>query len=213
MARKPRLVDGGVPVHVVKRGNNRNECFCEIGEFDHYLYLIDELRTRHGCAVHAYVLMTNHVHLLITPETAAGLSAFMKEVSQRYAQRFNLRHGRTGTLWEGRYRSARVDTSRHLLECYRYIELNPVRAGMVGAPADYRWSSHRFNGHGVANALITPHPDYLGLGADATQRHAAYRAFVAEPVDTQTLDEIRFATRGLGRIGAEHPGTTPTSAL
>lgn len=194
MPRTPRPIVPGQPLHVVQRGNNRVAAFVAIQDFVHYTRVLREASEDAGCAIHAYVLMSNHVHLLVTPDSASGPSRMMQSVGRRYVRYFNDRHRRTGTLWEGRFRSTLVDSERYLLACSRYIELNPVRTGMVHRPGDYRWSSFRCNAHGEIDALITPHGVYRSLGARVADRRAGYRALFAEPLDAGSLDAIRDAT-------------------
>ncbi len=157
MPRRARLSLPGIPWHIIQRGNNRAVCFHAEADYQFYLHYLNEFANKFGCQLHAYVLMTNHVHLLLTParEDSAGL--LMKHLGQRYVQYVNRTYQRTGTLWEGRFRSCLTQTEDYVLACYRYIELNPVRAGMVMKPQDYRWSSYHANGLGKPNALITPH--------------------------------------------------------
>lgn len=202
MPRHLRLRLAGVPFHVIQRGNNRGRCFSSDAERSLYLALLAELAPRFECAVHAYVLMTNHVHLLMTPGATAGTSSLMKHVGQRYAQYINRTHGRTGSLWEGRFRSCIVDSDGYLLRCCRYIECNPVRAGMAGDPAEYPWSSYRANAMGESNALVTPHPSYLALGETDAQRRAGYLRMFESRMTPAELTRIREATNGgfvLGR--------------
>ncbi|MGB9428689.1 MAG: transposase, partial [Gammaproteobacteria bacterium] len=146
---------------------------------------------RCDCVVHAYVLMTNHVHLLVTPHRKEAVPRFMQHIGRRYVQYFNFRYRRSGTLWEGRYKASLVDTEAYVLKCYRYIEMNPVRAGMVTGPSDYRWSSHRHNALGAADKVIVPHELYSALGTDVLSRCAAYRDFFCEELDIETLRTIR----------------------
>jgi putative transposase len=153
----------GLPYHVVQRGNNREACFVEPENYQFYLELWQQMTRRYGVAVHAYCLMTNHVHSLVTPQRPGSISDTMKVVGSRYAQYINLRYQRTGTLWEGRHRASLVQSERYLLCCYRYIELNPVRAGMVERPEEYRWSSYGINAWGDAGWL-QPHEEYSRLG-------------------------------------------------
>jgi putative transposase len=148
MPRLPRYVLPGQPQHVIQRGNNRSPLFNVEADYACFLHYMQDACRRHGCHVHAYVLMTNHIHLLITPESKDGLSKVMQSVGRRYVQYFNTSYQRTGTLWEGRYKATIVDSESYLLTCYRYIELNPVRAKLVGHPAEYRWSSYHANALG-----------------------------------------------------------------
>gem|GEM_PF-2708847 len=161
MSRHRRLKIAGYPLHLIQRGVNRCACSAGARDYELYLGLLEEMSRRHACEVHAYVLMTNHVHLLLTPTDPDGPSRLMKDLGQRYVQAYNRRHQRTGTLWEGRFKSSIVDSEAYLLRCQRYIEENPVRAGMVAHPSDYAWSSHRFNADGAANTFLVPHPLYL----------------------------------------------------
>src|SRR5687767_15080188 len=157
MPRRARTRLPDVPIHLVQRGVNREACFQTIHDRQFYLHHLEELSRRYEVAIHAYVLMTNHVHLLLTPSDRDGLSLTMKHLGQRYVQHFNHVHKRTGGLWEGRYRAAFVDREYYLLCCYRYIEMNPVRARMVRHPGDYKWSSYAVNAQGISSELIDPH--------------------------------------------------------
>jgi putative transposase len=204
MARKPRLDLAEVPQHIVQRGNNRGPCFFDDGDHRAYLDLLREAARAAGVSVHAYALMTNHTHLLVTPREAGRVSAMMQALGRRYVQWINKRRGRTGTLFDGRFKSSLVDSERYLLCCYRYIELNPVRAGMVAQPADYPWSSYRCNALGHADNLVTAHEAVAALGATPDQRQDIYRAFVAEGVSTQEREAIRdhlLQGRALGSAG------------
>jgi putative transposase len=203
MPRQLRLRLAGVPLHIIQRGNNRARCFHSEGDYRLYLGLLLELSPKFRCSVHAYVLMTNHVHLLLTPTEELGASMLMKNVGQRFAQFANRSNGRTGSLWEGRFRSSLVDTDGYLLRCHRYIECNPVRAGMVVDPADYPWSSYRANALGQADPVLSPHPIYLALGADEWERRTRYvRLFEGEMSDRE-LARIRDATNGGFPLGSE----------
>lgn len=184
MARRRRPYVGGYPAHVVQRGVDRGTTFfCDLDRIQ-YLEALRHCAGNHGVRIHAYVLMTNHVHLLATPEDADGVSLMMRDLGPRYVQRLNLRRGRTGTLWEGRHYAARIGDDRALLACHRYIEMNPVRAGLVRHPGAWRWSSHRANALGMPDATITPHPSYQALGTSDDQRRAAY-ATLFSPVVTR----------------------------
>ena len=191
MPRPPRVVLPDQPLHLIQRGNNRTPVFLDAGEFVLYKDLMHEASERARCALHAYVLMTNHVHLLVTPRDTVGPGRLMKLVSHAYARWFNRRHRRSGTLWEGRFRSAAIDSESYLLACSRYIELNPVRARMVEKPEDYRWSSFPSNAHGLEDPLLTPHPRYEALGGSEWERQATYRALFEEPFDDTVLAALR----------------------
>ena len=193
MPRPPRLVLPGVPLHVVQRGNDRMATFHHATDRDCYRDALLHASRRFGCAIHAYVFMTNHVHLLITPDDDSSPSHMMQSIGRKYVRYINGRYERTGTLWEGRFKSSLVQSERYFLTCSRYIELNPVRAQMVAGPDQYRWSSHRHNALGEADALITPHETYHVLGSSLPERQAAYRALFAAPMESQTLELIRQA--------------------
>jgi putative transposase len=194
MARLPRLVFPGVPVHVIQRGNNRTATFHSASDFERYRDTLFQASGRFRCAIHAYVFMPNHVHLLITPEDDHGPSCMMQAIGRRYVRYVNTRHHRTGTLWEGRFRSAVVDSDRYLFTCGRYIELNPVRARMVDDANQYGWSSHRHNAYGESDPLVTTHPLYDTLAVSPVNRQAVYRALFRNPLEQQQLDLIRKAT-------------------
>jgi putative transposase len=194
MARSPRLVVPGVPVHLIQRGNNRTATFRSADDFERYRETLYHASRRYRCAIHAYVLMTNHIHLLITPEDDSGLAYVVQTIGRRYVRWMNARYDRTGTLWEGRFRSSVIDSEQYLFACSRYIELNPVRAQMVDRPDRYHWSSHRHNAHGEQDELIAPHALYRTLGSSPPEREAAYRALFRSQLEPRTLDSIRRAT-------------------
>ncbi len=191
MPRPPRLDLPGVPQHLVQRGNDRQPCFFADIDRTRYLQDLRELSLKLGIAIHAYVLMTNHVHLLLTSPRAGATATLMQSLGRRYVRYINDRYRRTGTLWEGRYKSCPVQDETYLLRCYRYIELNPVRAGMVADPADYPWSSHARNGQDKADALIQPHARYTAI-ATAEVRAATYRRFVMDAIDSDETATIRL---------------------
>ena len=193
MARQPRFNIADVSQHVIQRGNNRQPIFFTDADYARYRDILATAAKRHACAVHAYVLMPNHVHLLVTPRRPASVSKLMQSLGGRYVRYVNETHGRTGTLWEGRYRASLVDGERYLLACCRYIELNPVRAMIVSDPAEFRWSSHRHHARGEADALITEHPLYDALGPTPEARRAAYRALFETALDEGLLSSIRGA--------------------
>lgn len=193
MPRSRRICPPGLPVHVVQRGNNRQPCFGSNADLRAYANWLYEATQTCGVAVHAWVFMTNHVHLLVTPASETGLSECMQRLGRQYVRYFNRRYDRTGTLFEGRFRSSLIQTRRYLLACQRYIELNPVRAGMVPEPASYSWSSYRAHALGRPARLWTPHPEYLALGSDPTARMIAYRRFFEVQRDDDLIDDIRDA--------------------
>lgn len=213
MPRRARLTLPGVPLHIIQRGNNRQACFFADEDYRFYLDWLKQYADKGGCRVHAYVLMTNHVHLLLSTDRTVGAGALMKALGQRYAQYVNRTYRRSGTLWEGRFRSCLTQAESYLLACQRYIELNPVRAGMVEHPAEYRWSSYRANAQNEADVLVTPHPVYRALGADAASRQAAYRELFRYELDPGLVEEIRRATTGNFALGDARFAEQITTAL
>lgn len=201
MPRRARVLVPGVPVHVIQRGNNRSACFYADEDYRFYLQHLAEQAAKQGCAIHAYCLMTNHVHLLLTPARSESLGGLMKALGQRYVQYVNRTYHRSGTLWEGRFRSCLMQDEAYVLACYRYIELNSVRAGMVAHPAEYRWSSYRANARGETDALLSPQAVYLAQGLDEASRWAAYRELFRFELEPGLVDEIRRATNGNFALG------------
>ena len=201
MARLPRFILPGQPQHVILRGNNRTEIFCAKADYRFYL---DKLRLaceKHGCDIHAYVLMTNHVHLLITPHEEQSLSKALQMLGRYYVQFFNHCYRRTGTLWEGRYKATLIDSETYLLTCMRYIELNPIRAGMVAHPSEYPWSSYGCNALGQIDKLVNPHPLYRRLGRTDEERRSAYQQLFAYPISEGSINAIREATNKAWVLG------------
>lgn len=201
MSRAPRYVLPNVPLHITQRGNNRIQLFMDERDFALELAIIKETCCVNDCELHAYVLMSNHVHLLVTPRYKEGPSRMMQSMEIRYGRYFNKQNARTGTLWEGRFRSAVIKDSRYFLCCSRYIEMNPVRAGMVNDPRDYRWSSFHRNALGLSDPLITPHPIHNSMGSDNTRRCARYRALFQYSLEPAVCTEIRNATRACSFVG------------
>ena len=202
MPRRARLALDGVSTHLVQRGIDRSACFFCDDDRLHYLALLAELAPALGCAVHAFVLMTNHVHLLVTPAHGTALSQLMRQLNQRYVQAINRAYRRSGTMWEGRFRSCLVDSEAYVLACYRYIELNPVRAGMVRDPQDFPWSSHRSNVSALPSTLVTPHETFRSLAPDAQSRAATYRDLVLQGMPDDLVTDIRRATAGSYALGS-----------
>ena len=191
MARKPRFTLAGYPQHIIQRGLDRQACFFTAANYRLYLDLLQESAEKYDCHVHAYVLMTNHVHMLVTPQRSLGIPFMMQRLAQRYVRQINRTYRRTGTLWEGRYKAGLVDTEHYLLTCMRYIELNPVRANMVSHPAEYAWSSYKHNGQGCPDRVIKSHPLYIQLDKQQQDRCAAYREMFISHIDPDLLSEIR----------------------
>ncbi len=201
MPRRPRVILPNVPQHIIQRGNNRQACFYADEDYLSYLEWLKEYSEKTDCKVHAYVLMTNHVHLLVSTDKAEAIGAMMKALGQRYVQYINKMYKRTGTLWEGRYKSCPTQAETYLLACQRYIELNPVRANMVSHPAEYRWSSYAANAQGAEPDIVQAHALYQALGLDARSRQAAYRELFRYQLDIGVVDEIRKATNGNYALG------------
>ena len=203
MARLPRLYVEGCAQHIIQRGNNRDVCFYNEADYAFYLQKLQEAAERYGVAVHAFVLMTNHVHLLVTPASRESVSCMMQALGCNYVRYINITYKRTGTLWEGRFKSSIVDSGRYFLMVSRYIELNPVRAKMIMHPGAYPWSSFRANGMGVKIDLITPHQEYLVLGQTAACRMLVYREIVRKGLCHSEIDEIRLCANKEWVIGSE----------
>lgn len=191
MPRRPRLELPEIPLHITHRGVNRAAVFLDDEDFVSYRQYLGDALAEQGIALHAYVLMTNHVHLLATPPAPGRLSIAMSRLGQRYVPAFNRRHGRTGTLWEGQFKSCLVDSERYLLTVHRYIELNPVRATMAPAAEDYRWSSARASLGLATDSLLTFHPLYLAMGSDPIQRGSIYREWLQQGTSEDDLQDIR----------------------
>ena len=179
MARLPRYFAEGQAQHIIQRGNNREPIFADDSDTHFYYECLQEAAEQQGLAIHAYVLMTNHVHILATPDMEQSIGKTLQSLGRRYVQYFNQTYGRTGTLWEGRYRATLIDSERYLLACMRYIELNPVRAGMVKHPLNYSWSSYAANARGEEDELVSPHSLYRRLGRNPQARQSAYRQLLS----------------------------------
>jgi putative transposase len=194
MQGRQRLIYPDIAVHIVQRGHDRNACFK--GEADYLVYLthLRHLARRYSCHLHAYCLMTNHVHLLLTPESAEACGGLMRDLGRCYVRYYNKRHERRGTLWESRYWSCVAESSRYVMALYRYIELNPVRAGMVDHPGRYVWSSYKPNAGLAVDATLSPHVEYLALGNSEDNRTGAYRGLLEEVLEDGLLQSIRAAT-------------------
>lgn len=190
MPRSLRFCPAGFPQHVIQRGVNRQFCFVDDQDKGFYIRLLTEYAAELEVQVHAWVLMSNHVHLLCTPGSDRTISLLMQSVGRRYVQYFNLKYERTGGLWEGRFRSFVVESQRYFLTCQRYVELNPVRAGMVTLPGGYAWSSFRCHGMGKESDLHSPHPEYLALGKTSRERIRAYHQLFAEALRRTEHDAI-----------------------
>jgi putative transposase len=203
MARLPRLTLSGYPHHVILRGNNRQDIFMSVADREFMLFVLSEEAKQHGVEVHAYVLMSNHIHLLLTPQRDQALPRMMQALGRRYVRHFNLRHGRTGTLWEGRYRSSLIQTERHLLACMVYLDLNPVRAGLVAYPSEHPWSSHGHYTGARVDKNLTPHALYWQLGNTPFDREAAYTDLVRAGLSANQVGALTQATLSGWALGDE----------
>jgi putative transposase len=203
MPRTARVVYPNVAVHITQRGNNRGRCFFSQSDHLAYLRYLRDFAPQAECQVHAYCLMPNHVHLLVTPRSQGSCAALMKRLGQHYVHHVNHAHGRTGTLWEGRFWSAACASERYVLACYRYIELNPVRAGLAETPDAYLWSSYHANALGREDSVVTPHESYQALADDPNRRRRTYLDLFAWALEAGDLEEIRNASRSGRPMGAE----------
>lgn len=192
MPRRPRIDLPDIPQHVVQRGNDRQPCFFTDDDYARYLQDLRELVLARECSIHAYVLMTNHVHLLLTPKAVGDVGRVMQALGRRYVRYVNDRYRRTGTLWEGRFKSSLVTGNDYLLRCQRYIELNPVRARMVVDPGDYAWSSHRGTALARRDSLLTPHAGWHALGETDAFRRDRWRQLVLDAVTPEETEAIRL---------------------
>ena len=201
MARLGRYFIPDQPLHIIQRGNNRQAVFFREEDYARYRDWLAAAAARYGCAVHAYVLMTNHVHLLVTPQAADSLPRAMQALGRRYVRHVNTVYRRSGTLWEGRYRAAPIDSEKYFLACCRYIELNPVRAGMVRGPRDYCWSSYRAHAQGASDPLVADHELYRRIGRSASDRQTGYRVLFRTALDEAFVEDLRAATQGGWALG------------
>jgi putative transposase len=203
MARRKRLFLDGQLLHVIQRGNNRLAVFFARDDYAQYIAWLGEAAREYGLAVYAYVLMTNHVHILAAPEDADSLSRTMQSLGRRYVRHVNNCYGRTGTLWEGRYRATAVDGDAYFFDCCRYIERNPVRARMAARVRDWRWSSYRAHALGAADPLLSEHPLYRALGRTAARRQSQYLLRFRAPDDEEFVSALRQGTNGGWPVGGE----------
>lgn len=191
LARRPRIMVPNVPVHVIQRGNNRQACFFQTADYAVYLSKLKEVAEKFEVDIHCFVLMTNHVHLLLQASDCDGISQVMQSLGRYYVRYINTTYQRSGTLWEGRFKSSLVNSEEYLLNVYQYIELNPVRANIVAHPKDYPWSSYHANGGNKEIELLTPHSLYLSLGKDSATRKQAYNLMLSKQLSDDVVDSIR----------------------
>ena len=203
MARLPRLYAPGCAHHIIQRGNNRTPCFHRDADRQRYLSILLDASTKYQVGIHAYVLMSNHVHMLVTPKNARACGQMMQSLGRSYVRYFNDQYRRSGTLWEGRYKSTLVDTDAYFFTVTRYIELNPVRAGMVSNPVEHPWSSYASNADGKIDPLLTPHSLYIALADEAPERQRRYRKLFELDVDTEIENELREATNKGWAFGSD----------
>lgn len=203
MARLRRLSPVGIPQHLIQRGNNRQRCFISKQDFTVYAKWLAEYSAQCQVEIHAWVFMTNHVHLLATPNQESAISNMMQALGRRYVRYFNREHQRTGTLWEGRYKSSLVESESYLLTCQRYIELNPVRAGMVGDPSEYHWSSYQAHALGRSVGMHSPHQEFINLGKTKASRQRAYRELFVSHIGDSLIHDIRSSVNQGMALGSE----------
>jgi putative transposase len=203
MARLSRVCPLGVPQHVIQRGNNRQICFASDQDFSVYANWLAEYAEEFGVEIHAWVFMTNHTHLLVTPRKEAAISLMMQALGRRYVPYFNREYRRTGTLWEGRFKACLVQSEYYLLQCQRYIELNPLKAGMVDDPANYAWSSYQCNALGKESKLYTAHAEYLALAQTKMKRLSAYRSLFDACVDVKLQRDMQMAVNKGLALGSD----------
>ncbi len=203
MPRKPRFYVPGAPVHAFQRGHNRSAVFFDDLDYLEYLRCLKQAADSCGCAVHAYVLMTNHVHLLLTPARDDSVGCLFQSLGRHYVRYVNETYQRHGGLWEGRYKCNVIESQAYLLSCMRYIELNPVRAGMVDHPAKYRWSSYAANALGVSNAVLTAHTEYRALGGSSDDRQSVFRGLFDRGLDSDELALVRCTLQTGTPLGNE----------
>lgn len=203
MPRLPRLSLPGMPQHVIQRGNNRQACFYSDEDNHFYLTCLREACEKYQVSVHAYVLMTNHAHLLMTPAETGGVSYVLQTLGRRYVRYINHLYRRSGTLWEGRYHSSLIESERYLLTCYRYIELNPVRAGMTDNPEHYPWSSYHHNALGKLDKVIEEHSEYIRLGSTSEERRHVYKGLFRTHINSDVIDTITTSTCENRVLGSE----------
>jgi len=204
MPRKPRFIIPNVPVHIVQRGHSRDPVFFEDADYLAYLGWLKSAAERYHCAIHAYVLMTNHIHILATPRETDSITRMMQFLGRHYVPYINHTYGTSGSIWEGRYKASLIQDEHYLLTCMRYIELNPVRADMVRSPAHYRWSSYRANAQGKMDELITPHAIYISLDKTTDARCSAYKELFKAHVEPQDLNDIRSSLQTGTPLGNDH---------
>jgi len=203
MPRKPRFFLPSIPIHAIVRGNDRKVIFAEDADKAAYLEIAKESSQVNQVHIHAYVLMDNHVHWLISSPVTENLSKFMQYLGRRYVPYFNHKYGKTGTLWEGRFKASLIETDHYLMRCYQYIELNPVRAKMVTNPESYIWSSYRANALAEINPVVTPHELYSRLGKNGVEQAQAYRESCKEKLEEHFITDIRNAVQTGTPLGSE----------
>jgi len=203
MARHPRIVSTNLTQHVIQRGNNKVDIFRCVSDYEVFLHALQEATLLYPIKIHTYVLMTNHVHLMVTPKSAGALSGAMQALGRRYVRFFNDRYARTGTLFEGRYRSFEIDSDDYWFTCARYVECNPVRAGLALTPEAYRWSSYSTHAFGHENLVISPHWLYLGLGDTPEWRQSSWRGLCGAGLTDEQLTDIRTSVKTGRPLGAD----------
>ncbi|MDD2680194.1 MAG: transposase [Candidatus Omnitrophica bacterium] len=213
MARRPRLFVTGIPYHVVQRGNNRIPIFLTSRDYFFFLEVLQEAKTKYPCLIYSYCLMTNHFHLLIEPREDNNVSLLIKLLGAKYVRYINKNYKRSGTLWEGRFKSSLIDKELYFLTCLRYIEMNPVRAGIVNSPESYYWSSYRVRAFGEKSPIVDLDPWYNSLGYDSKERQIKYRQFFQNLIPEATVKLLREMTNKNGIVGSMTPGQERQNVL
>ncbi len=203
MPRRPRFCPKNVPAHIIQRGNNRQAIFAAESDLAAYAHWLREAAVKFQVNIHGWVFMTNHVHLLLTPSTDSGISKLIQSLGLRYSRHFNYTYARTGSLYDGRFKSCLVEDHNYLLTCLQYIELNPLRAGMVTDPGNYSWSSYRSHAFGVPVKMWSPHPLYRSLGENPKQRQQAYRQRITQQLDQAVITKIRHCINTGMALGSD----------
>lgn len=201
MPRKPRFYLPDVPAHVMQRGHNRSAVFFDNEDYLEYLRIVKVMAEKYQCLIHAYVLMTNHVHLLVTPLSQNSISLFFQGLGRQYVTYINKTYGLSGSLWEGRHKGNIIDTDVYFLACMRYIELNPVRANMCLDPGEYRWSSYAANALGEPNSILSPHAEYCRLGKNCALQQERYHALFKEILDVKVISDLRKGVQSGTPVG------------
>lgn len=204
MARLSRVSLKGFAQHIIQRGNNHLPCFFGADDYEQYLDYLSDAMDKYGVILHSYCLMPNHVHLLMTPESSDGISRALQDLGRRYVRYINFKYNRTGTLWEGRYHSCLIENNSHVMDCYRYIESNPIRSKISEGTQLYKWSSYNCNALNKTDCFVVPHAEYLKLGKDSKSRCSAYQSLMGIELEADKVKNIREATQSNRVYGSDN---------